>query len=292
MRPSPLHGPAFEAFVAPARRRPRLWRLMLGGVLAGAVWLATVAFCLRLALARGLGPGDPGLVIAYLFSFAGLAGGAALAARLLGGRGPATLIGPGGFEPRAFAWGALVVAGFATAGALAGALFDDPLRRSLALGPWLRALPLALPALAIQTAAEELAFRGFLLQGLAARFRAPPVWLGLPALVFGALHWDPATYGPNAPLVVANAALIGLILGDVTARRGNLSLAMGMHFANNAAALLLVAAPGPLSGLALWVSSTGPDQPAAFGRLLLVGLGATLACYALWLGWNRRGGRG
>lgn len=288
MRPTALRGPAFEAFVAPARRRPVLWRLMCGAMLAAAIWVGTVAIFLNVALSRGLGPEDPGLLIAYLASFVGLAAGTIPAARLLGGRGPGTLVGPGGFRARAFGAGVLFVLGLGLFGALAGGLLDDPLSRQLDFGPWLRLLPFALAALLIQTSAEELAFRGFLTQGLAARFPAPAVWLGIPALLFGALHWDSVTYGPNAVLVAAHSALVGLILADVTVRQGNLSLAIGMHFANNAVALLLVAAPGPLSGLALYTSSTGPDEPVAFRRLLLLGLGTTLAGYALWIAWNRR----
>lgn len=289
MRPTPLRGPAFEAFIAPARRRPALWRLLCGVLLAGAIWLAAVLVLLNAALDREGGSAGTGFLIAYLASFAGLAGGVVLAARLLGGRGPATLLGPGGFRLRAFGAGVMFVLAVGLLGALAGGPLQDPLSRQLGFGTWLRALPLVLAALLIQTSAEELAFRGFLTQGLAARFRAPVVWLGIPAVLFGALHWDSVTYGPNAGLVAANAALVGLILADVTARRGNLSLAMGMHFANNAVALLLVATPGPLSGLALYVSTTGPDEPAEFRRLLLIGLAVTLAGYALWLLWNRRG---
>ena len=59
------------------------------------------------------------------------------------------------------------------------------------------------------------------------------------------------------------AGLIGLILGDVTARTGNLSLAMGLHFANNAIALLLVAMPSPLAALSLYLAPVDPatDRP-------------------------------
>ncbi len=49
----------------------------------------------------------------------------------------------------------------------------------------------------IQTGAEELVFRGYLQQQLAARFASPLIWMVLPALIFGAVHYDPATAGPN-----------------------------------------------------------------------------------------------
>ena len=60
-------------------------------------------------------------------------------------------------------------------------------------GEWLIGLIPALALILMQVAAEEVAFRGYLLQQLRARFRSPLVWAVLPALVFGALHFDPAT---------------------------------------------------------------------------------------------------
>ena len=116
--------------------------------------------------------------------------------------------------------------------------------RQLPLAAWAAWLPLALPLLLVQTAAEELAFRGFLMQCLAARFARPLVWFLLPALLFGALHWNPAELGANASLVALSATVIGLVLADVTAKTGNLSAAIGLHFANNVTSLLVVSLPG------------------------------------------------
>ena len=289
-RPMPLQGPAFAAFVAPARRRPALWRLLLGLLIAVLVWIGALAFLLPVA--GGEGREDPvAALLAYLGSFAGLAAGVILAAGLLGRRGPATLIGPGGLRARGFGAGAAFVLALLGAATLAGALLGQPPVRRMDVSSWLGALPLALGALLVQTSAEELFFRGYLTQGLAARFRAPVIWLGVPAVLFGALHWAPAVHGPNAGLVAAQAGLIGLILGDVTTRRGNLSLALGMHFANNAVALLLIAQPGPFDGLALFLASAEPMAPAELRRDLLIILAAMSAGYGLWLGWHHRGRR-
>lgn len=294
MRPTPLRGSAFEAFVAPARRRPGLWRLMLGLALALLIWLATVAGAAMAArafgpdlaaLSRDAAPAEALLI--YLASFVGLMVGVFCAAGL-GLRRPGELIGPGGFNARRFGAGALFVLSLVAVSLLLWVAAGDVPIRQRTLGAWLHALPLVLALLLIQTAAEELLFRGYLLQGLAARFRSPVIWLGLPAILFGSLHWSPAEQGLNAGLVVAQATLMGLILGDVTARTGNLSLAMGMHFANNAAALLLIADPGPLSGLALYLSSEAPPTPADARGALLAALAAMSAGYGLWLGWNHR----
>ena len=50
------------------------------------------------------------------------------------------------------------------------------------------------------------------------------------------------------------ATCLGIACADLTARTGNLGAAMGLHIANNAFALLIVAVEGwPASGLALFL---------------------------------------
>jgi membrane protease YdiL (CAAX protease family) len=271
----------FEAFIAPARARPALWRLAAGAVLAAAVWLAAAFVLLPLAARVSTAP-ERLFLHAYLASFACLILGTVAAARALQRRGPATLIGPGGFRPRDFALG---IAAVVLLGALAGLTLSGltPPVRQMSLAAWAAWLPLALPALLVQTAAEEIAFRGYLLQGLAARFRSRWIWWLLPALGFGALHWNPAEFGRNAWLVALSTAVIGLILADVTIRTGNLSAAIGLHFANNVASLLVVALPSPLAGLSLYLAGIDPADADALRPLLLADLATTLAAFAAWL---------
>ena len=274
----PTRSPRFEAFVEPARARPEIWRLLAGGLIAGAVWLAVTA-----ALVIGFGRGSAtGALLAYLWGFSGLILGIGVATRLFQKRSLASVVGPGGIEPRAYLIGIAVVALLALPTAFA---LDAPARR-MGLAEWAAALPIAIPALAIQTGAEEMLFRGYLAQGLAARFRSRAIWWVLPALLFGAMHWNPPTFGENAWLVVVSAALTGLILADVTIRTGNLSLAMGMHFANNAIAVLLVAPPSPLSGLTLFEAPINPAAADDFRPYLLADIGSTLLLYAIWLAFN------
>jgi uncharacterized protein len=87
--------------------------------------------------------------------------------------------------------------------------------------------------------------------------------------VFGALHWNPGL-GENAVFMVAAATVMGLALGDVAARSGGLSLVIGLHFANNVFAMLIMATPSQLSGLALYLSPLDADDPEAV-RAALVG---------------------
>ncbi len=186
---------AFETFVRPARRRPQLWRLLAGLLLSFAVYVATIAAVLVPAwLAAG---GRPG----------GAAGVARLARRHAGAAGDLRGDGRSGRSSRPAAAPArrgdalrrarrARCAHFAVAAAVAGAILRRVARRS---GRWpttrcrtstrrsgSRLLPLTLAGLVVQTGAEELLFRGYLTQQLAARFEARAIWMGVPALAFGA----------------------------------------------------------------------------------------------------------
>ena len=253
---------AFDAYVAPARRRPALWRLGLGTTLVAAFWLAAVlvAFVPVVALrgpevgARWLdrvGHGsDPVGALILLSTFAGPLAGALLASRLLHGRGPQALLGPPRRAARDFGRTASIVAGVYALSLVAWSLaFDSVPGRPP--GAWIATLPLALALLAVQTGAEEVVFRGYLQGQLAARSRSPAVWLVLPSLLFGAVHWDPEAGPGDALAVVGVTTLFGLVAADLTARTGTLGAAWGLHLANNAVALLLLATPGALPGLAL-----------------------------------------
>ncbi|MEZ5685612.1 MAG: CPBP family intramembrane glutamic endopeptidase [Paracoccaceae bacterium] len=70
--------------------------------------------------------------------------------------------------------------------ALLLALLNPDVGRSAPLPTVLTWLPLVLPLLVLQIGAEELVFRGYLLQQLGARFHHPLIWMGLPSVLFGA----------------------------------------------------------------------------------------------------------
>ena len=297
MRLPPPRSPAFEAFVAPARARPQLWRLVLGFGVVALLWAAVTVALLRLAPEAVAAPAERVVLVAYLYGFAGMILGLWVAARLLQRRSFAGLIGPDGFSPGDFLFGVVAMAAIGVASGVVWLALAAP-TQAQPVAAWAAWLPLALLALLVQTAAEELVFRGYLMQGLAARFRSWLVWWLVPALLFGLLHWSPQVYGANAWLAVLSATLIGLALADVTARTGGLSLAMGLHFANNVAAVLILAPPSELSWLSLFAVDVDPADPAAMRRLILADLATTLAAYALWLGFGGRwrrlhpGGRG
>jgi len=162
-------------------------------------------------------------------------------------------------------------------------LYSGAYSQQLPLMVW---LPWVLPALALvflQTAAEELFFRGYLMQQLAAHFKSRWIWWVLPALLFGARHYNPLLYGDNWPLAVGAATLAGLIYGDITARTGDLSIALGLHFANNLLLILFLNVSGQLSSLSLFLKNTNVRNVDLMRVELLISIGATLTVYFIYL---------
>lgn len=162
-------------------------------------------------------------------------------------------------------------------------LLNAEFTQQLSLSQWLPWLAPALLLIFLQTATEELVFRGYLMQQLAARFHSRWVWWVLPAALFGALHYNTLTYGANAWLVVFAAFLTGLIFGDITARSGDLSIALGLHFANNLTVILLLGVPGQLSSLSLFLQKLNVRDVDVMRVEILFSTGIMLAVYLVYL---------
>ncbi len=162
-------------------------------------------------------------------------------------------------------------------------LLNAEFTRQLSLGQWLPWLAPALLLIFLQTATEELVFRGYLMQQLAARFQSRWVWWVLPAVLFGALHYNPLVYGDNTWLVVASAVLSGLIFGDITARSGDLSIALGLHFANNLTVILLLGVPGQLSSLSLYLQKLNVRDADVMRLEIMTSAGIMLVVYFVYL---------
>lgn len=285
--------PEFDRFVRPARARPAIWRLVLGVVAAFIVYMAFVSAFLFAAW-RIAGREIPAFVwlpevvlartprdtLILLGTFGGMALGAVAAARWLHGRRAGTLFGPGARTLRDFASAALVV--FVVLGlSVAGWSLVYDSEPNLSPGTWLLLLPLALAGIALQTGAEEMLFRGYLQGQLAARFRSPAVWIVVPSLLFGIVHYDPESAGETALAVVGAASLFGLIAADLTARTGSIGAAWGFHFANNCVALLVLATDGTITGLALRLTPYTIDEIGAVGGLILVDLGMMVLAWLI-----------
>lgn len=292
----------FERFVEPARRAPQLWRLGLGLVLIAAAWVgSTMALVGMLRVVAGpdgqaawaarlQGGSSPTATVLLLLTFAGLAGGTVAAARWLHGRAPHTLVGHsrGWGQGRSFFVGAVALL------VVVGALSLVPVGIGLAPNQpvvlFLSFLPIALAALLLQTGAEELAFRGYVQTQLAARFRSPVVWMVLPSVVFGLMHLSAGLHGANALLVVGATAVVGLIAADLTRVTGGIGAAWGLHFANNAVAVLVVSMDGPLGGLSLYRAGIRADDP-ALGPLIAMDVLALVVVWALLRFWFARSAR-
>lgn len=270
--------PAHDGFVAPARDHPQIWRLIVGFLVAILIYvlltMAVIATAMLLSAPDGFfseitswdGVGQspmerelmallsgqrPTQVLVILSTFGGMFLGAMAAAKWFHGRSFASLTGPLPIMVRHFGLAALVAAPL-----LALSMFLPPnltTEANIQLGVWLTFLPMALLMILLQTGAEELLFRGYLQQQLAARFRSPIIWMVLPSVLFGLGHWNPDQFGTAAWTVVGVTTLVGLFAADLTARTGTIGAAWGFHFANNVAAILIISLEGPLSGLSLWL---------------------------------------
>ena len=274
--------PAHAAFVAPARRRADFWRLGLGIALIVGVYIGGMngllvylmarygeiigsAIFFRMSLAD-----SPGAMLMLLFSFLGLAIGPLAAVRLLHDRRAGTLFGPSPSRAVSDFVRVLVpVLGFNLL-MLPLALGSPDVARALPWGEFLGYLPFALAGILIQTGAEELVFRGYLQQQIAARHRSPLAWMCVPSALFAAAHYAPATWGPNTWLVTAWAAAFGIFAADLTARTGTLGAAIAFHLANNILAMLVLSVRGEMDGLALWSQSVALTDDTALPPLLLV----------------------
>lgn len=282
-----------DRFVAPARAKRDLWRLPAGVAVIGAIYLGglfllsaylsgTYGQWFAAALLRRLAQGDtPGILILTLWTFLGLALGPMAAARLVNGRSAATLFGgPVARIISDFRCVALAVVALNLV-LLPFHLGGDDISPGLSFGAFLIHLPFALPAILIQTSAEELVFRGYLQQQVAARFAHPVLWMGIPAALFAWGHYLPGDFGPNAWAIAVWALVFGLLAADLTARTGTLGAAIGFHFANNLSALLLVGLAGNLDGLALWRLTIDISAPGVLGPALAIDFAMMIVSWLL-----------
>ncbi len=284
------------AFRGLAAHRAQLWRLLLGILVVSALFFLTTIVVLViwqiLVIQLDLGAAllwtgeiyqlHPLNIAIFLGSFGTAWLGLLLVVKGLHKRGFSTLFGPGGFRARHYCWGLALIGLVSIVEFALMWSFDRPVR-NVELDRWLAwVLPL-ICVLIIQTTAEELFFRGYLQQQLAARFRSPLIWWIIPAVFFGILHFNPGELGANAWIVVAITCLMGLVLGDITARTGNISLAMGLHMGNNIFALLVLGLPGSLSSMTLFLVDVDLSDTGAIRQDLLSSLIFLLCCYAVYL---------
>ena len=135
----------------------------------------------------------------------------------------------------------------------------------------------------LQIGAEEVFFRGYLLRLIYSR-KARLFWaVYVPSFLFGLAHLDPITYGYNSVLYVLNTAVTGVILCFITLWRENIAMAMGIHFAVNIFAILIIGqGDTPIgSGAALWLSTIAPKS-ATLGLSMILITVVEITLYSIW----------
>lgn len=100
----------------------------------------------------------------------------------------------------------------------------------------------AIAMIPIQTTAEELIFRGYLMQGFGLMAKNKWVPLALTSIIFGALHLANPEVEKMGYIVSLYYIGTGLFLGIMTLMDEGTELALGFHAANNLTAALLVTA--------------------------------------------------
>ena len=146
---------------------------------------------------------------------------------------------------------------------------------------WALLLPLSLIAVLVQVSSEEILFRGYIQQALAARFSSPLVWMILPAALFAMGHYLPEEAGANAVPIALWAGAFSVLMADLTARAGTLGPAIAVHLVNNIVALLFISLPDSLSGLSLYTLPYAMSDTGQLRAWLAVDFAVIVIC---WLG--------
>ena len=252
-----------ERLVAPARKKSEILRLIFGLVtitmlymvmvmLGGHVVSVIMGDAWMQAIATSPGLTSPGQMLTILGSFGFMIIAVCLVVILLHHRSPITLLG--GFRIATTQFFKAMRNLLPYIALLAAfAFMAEDLQPNLTLGLWLSILPLTLLFLLVQVSAEELVFRGYLQSQLAALGLHKSIWILLPAILFGLMHYDPIIMGSAAPWVVLWAIFFGVLAADLTARSGTLGPAVAFHFAINFLSIGVVGIGDYLGGLNLYI---------------------------------------
>lgn len=275
-----MRAPEFAAYIAPAKQNPQIWRLICGVLLilfcyGGFGAMMVVGAFPVLGPMNFFGwlntlqaPATPASTVFLLATFAGLWIGVFVAAPTCHGRSPTTIFGPRDETLRTFfVTFATLIPIYAVMGGI-GWVMAKPVP-NMVIASWVKWLPFALILILVQTSAEEMLFRGYLKQQLAARFVGRWIWMGLPALIFTSLHYNPAAGTAIWPMLIAIFGF-SLIAADLTEQTGSLGAAMAFHFLNNVNALLFVSVDQTITGLALFKTPFTLAESGSFSPMILL----------------------
>ncbi|MGH1367932.1 MAG: lysostaphin resistance A-like protein [Maritimibacter sp.] len=291
-------------FWTPALEKRQVWRTLLGAIIVSACFFgATFGVIFGGALLLETTPeaiietSGPREMAVFFLTFLGIYVGLALVVPLLHRRRFMSLFGPTSrVDVRHFGFGILVTAGIATLLYLfqIGEQLVLPLEKRAGIdllrpvGQWAIWLLPALVLILMQSLAEELFFRGYLLQQLRARFRGMIICAVIPSFLFGMLHFDFATFGwVNGGAYVLSTTLSGVMACFITLRTGNLGAVAGLHFGNNAS-LVFLGIQGQMDGFSLFGAVMAPQSGyTTYSMLLQTGL--QVVAFFMWWRWmNKR----
>lgn len=254
-------GEAFERYRYNAPGPVSLPRLVVGSVLVVLLWIATTMLVILPVMGWASTSFDELMtsnigMFAMLLSFAGIWIGVWLALGLVHEDRLGNVLGASGrLSWRDFAKGVVaVVLTSLLSEVLIYAIRPEFTRSPLELSAWLLALaPMVLLCL-LQTSAEEVLFRGYLMRGLANRFRSPWLWSVLPGLGFLLIHFTPGVTPRDMAMILLTIGALTVLLVMLVYVTGNLGASMGVHMGNNLVAFLFV---GHQDGLAYYTLFRG-----------------------------------
>jgi membrane protease YdiL (CAAX protease family) len=285
-----------DFYAAPGGARRGFWRVLVGITLIVTGWLAwTVLLFIGFVLYKISGGSDidaalaamselvetasPTSIIFQLATFIGIWPTVWLTLKLLHRQPFGTLLSPEGkMRWGDFGRGLLLAAGFWLITMLIGlALVGTPERTDLPLQVWAMAFaPLALVVF-FQASAEELIFRGYILQQLAVRWRSPLIWGFLPAFLFGLAHYASGSKLGIGWHYVAVTLLFGLAAAALVWRTGSLAAAMGLHTGMNMFSLSGIGLQGIIEGTQLYL------YDASGAKILFIADGVATFCILLFV---------
>jgi membrane protease YdiL (CAAX protease family) len=222
---------------------------------------------------------SPASVIFQLATFIGIWPATWGVAKFLHRQPFGTLFSPEGWMRWGdFGRGLLLAAGFWVASLLVGSVVVGlPVRTDLPLEAWAMALaPLAIMVF-FQASAEELIFRGYILQQLAVRWRSPLIWGALPAFLFGLAHYSSGTELGVSWEYVAVTFMFGITAAALVWRTGSLAAAMGLHTGMNLFSLSATGLEGVVEGTQLFL------YDASGAKTLFYADGAATLCLLLFV---------
>lgn len=211
------------------------WRYVLGVVLIVLVWVIGSALFVAPIVVGVVAQDTPFGLALILLSFVPMLLMPGLVNRWLHHRPAGALLGPSGrLDWKRIGLGAALWAALAGLTVIVEAvLYPGRYVLNAALGERLPFLLTGLVLIPIQTSAEEVLFRGYLLQAIGRLTRNPFVL----SVINGVLFMLPHLPNPEAANHMLAAALswfiFGMLFALVTLRSGSLDYALGMHAANN-----------------------------------------------------------